>query len=207
MESLALPLQILAGIALAACAGLRAFVPLFVAGLAARFEVAQFVLGDHFLPNSGFAWIGSTPALIVFGTAVVVELLADKIPVVDHLLDLMQTFVRPLAGLLVMAVSLESLSPMTAAIVGLLVGSPVAAGVHAAKAKIRLASTISTAGLASPFLSVFEDLLALVGSVLAVVATLVAVLLIVFGVVLTWRLFKGFRRRVVAIEQEYTQRP
>jgi hypothetical protein len=207
MESLALPLQILAGIALAACAGLRAFVPLFVAGLAARFEVAQFVLGDHFLPNSGFAWIGSTPALIVFGTAVVVELLADKIPVVDHLLDLIQTFVRPLAGLLVMAVSLESLSPMSAAIVGLLVGSPIAAGVHAAKAKIRLASTISTAGLASPFLSVFEDLLALVGSVLAVVATLVAVLLIVFGVALTWRLFKGFRRRVVAIEQEYTQRP
>ncbi len=118
----------------------------------------------------------------------------------------MQTFVRPLAGLLVMAVSLESLSPMSATIVGLLVGSPVAAGVHAAKAKIRLASTISTAGLASPFLSILEDLLALVGSVLAVVATLVAVLLIVVGVLLTWRLFQGFRRRVVAIEQEYTQR-
>ncbi len=207
MDALALPLQVLAGIALAACAGLRAFVPLFVVGLAARFEVAQFVLGDHFVPNEAYAWIGSTPALIIFGTAVVVELLADKIPVVDHVLDVLQTFVRPIAGLLVMAVSLEGLSPMGATILGLLIGTPIAAGVHAAKSKIRLVSTVSTAGLASPFLSMFEDLLALVGSVLAVVATLVAVLLIVFGIAVTWRAFSGYRRKVVQLEHEYTERP
>ena len=72
-------LQVAMGVSLAACAGLRAFLPLLVVGAFGR-------LG--FVPLTGaFEWLSSWPALAVFGVAVVVELAADKFPVVDHLLD------------------------------------------------------------------------------------------------------------------------
>ena len=61
------------GIALAACCGLRAFLPLFVAAMAARAGTPG-LLGEH------FTWLESTPALVGLGVAVIVEMAADKIP-------------------------------------------------------------------------------------------------------------------------------
>lgn len=198
--SLAMLIQILAGISLAACCGLRAFVPPLVVGLAVRFEVPDLVLGQAIELNSSFDWMASTPALLVFGVAMVLELLADKVPLVDHALDAVETVIRPMAGFLVVAASLSGLDPLPAAVIGLIVGGSVAGGVHLAKTKIRILSTLGTGGLASPILSVLEDILAFAGSILAVIAALCAALLIAIGLGFTVIAIRRYLRRVKALK-------
>ncbi len=198
---LALVIEIAAGLCLAACCGLRAFLPPFLLGLAARVHLAETLLGRPLLSPS-FSWLASTPALIVFGAAVIFEVLADKIPALDHLLDLVQTVVRPLAGALVVAAALHPVSPLWAAIVGVLAGAPLAGAVHLGKAKIRLLSTLGTGGLASPILSFVEDAAVVICVALALVVSLVAFLLVLAGVLVTWRLVRGFLRRVGRLRQD-----
>ncbi len=152
--------QVVMGIGLAASAGLRAFLPLLVVGIAGRAEVLP--LGDS------FAWMGSTPALVVFGVAVVTEILADKIPVVDSVLDSVQLFVKPVAGTILVASVLTELSPLQATVLGILTGGVTAGSVQVLKAKTRLLSTFSTAGIANPVLSAGEDAGSLVGSVASI---------------------------------------
>ena len=192
---LALGVQVSAGLCLAACCGLRAFLPPFLLGLAARLQIPEFLLGEPLLSPS-FSWLASTPALVVFGAAVVFEVLADKLPALDHLLDIVQTIVRPLAGAFVLAAALAPAKPVYAAAAGLISGAPLALAVHLGKAKIRLLSTLGTGGLGSPVLSVLEDVAAVSGSVLALVVAFLAVLAIVAGAFVTWRIVTGYIRRV-----------
>jgi hypothetical protein len=165
-EAVPLLFQIAAGIALAACAGLRAFLPLFVTGIVGR-------LGWVDLSGS-FEWLSSTPALVVLGVAVTVELLSDKIPVVDHALDVLNTFLKPAAGTALMASMLTNLTPLQAIVLGIVAGGGSAGLVHLAKAKLRLGSSLLTAGLANPLLSLAEDGVAFVGTAAAFLVPLAA---------------------------------
>jgi len=151
--------QLMMGFGLAASAGLRAFLPLLVVGVAGRFELVG--LGDR------FTWMASDAALIVFAVAVVIEVLGDKIPVVDHALDAVGTFARPLAGALAAASPITAMNPLTAAVVGVILGATVAGGVHAAKAGTRILSTGATGGLATPLISVAEDALSFGGALVS----------------------------------------
>jgi hypothetical protein len=178
-----LVLQIAAGIGLASCAGLRAFLPLFVVGTAAR--AGWLRLGE------AFAWLDSTPALVILGTAVAAEILADKVPVVDHFLDGVGLFVKPVAGTLVMASTLSETSPQAAMVLGLILGAPAAAGIHLVKAKTRLLSTATTLGLANPAQSVVEDAASFTGCVLCVVAPVAALGLVLLLAVVIWSRTRG----------------
>ncbi|MDH3283447.1 MAG: DUF4126 domain-containing protein [Acidobacteriota bacterium] len=192
---LALSIQMLVGVCLAACCGLRAFLPPFVFGLAVRLGLDELVLGQPVELHSAFEWMSSTPALVVFGVAVLAEFSADKFPVVDHALDLVQTAVRPLAGMLVAAASLSDLDPLPAAVVGLLVGGSVATSVHVVKSQVRVVSTLGTGGLATPVVSLVEDAVALVGSILAVTAALIAAVLLLAALLVGLSLMRAARRR------------
>lgn len=177
-EVAAVLVQVAMGVSLAACAGLRAFLPLFVTGVAGR-------LG--YIPlTSYFDWLESWPALIIFGVAVVTEILADKFPVVDNFLDSAQTFIKPIAGTILAAAVLTELTPLQATILGVLTGGSVAGGVHLMKAKTRLVSTATTAGVANPFLSFVEDIGAFIGSLGAVVLPLLFVALVALALVIAW---------------------
>ena len=166
---------ILTGIALAASAGLRAFLPLFAAALAAR------VLDWPLAPS--LRWMATDPALIVFGVASLVEVVADKIPTVDHVLDVVQTVLSPVAGVVVMLSPLHGLTPTYAVALAIIAGAPLAGGVHALAAVTRLKSTATTGGLANPVLSVVEDIAAGLATILAFLAPLLIV--IVAGLVAT----------------------
>jgi hypothetical protein len=131
--------QLAMGFGLAATVGLRTFLPLLAAGLLARFGYVD-------LGNS-FEWMAKTPALIVFGSAVVFEILADKVPGLDHALHFVETFVKPVAGTLVAASLFTNLDPMTAVVLGLVGGGTIAGAVHLAKGTTRAASTVLTGGL------------------------------------------------------------
>lgn len=165
------------GIALAACAGLRVFLPLFAAGAAARFF-------DWPLASS-MEWLSGDMALVTFGVASVVEIVADKVPALDHLLDGAQTFLAPAAGAIVAVSSLSDLPASTALALGVITGAPIAGGVHLLAATTRLGSSALTLGAGNPVLSVLEDAMAGIGVVLAFVLPIVVVsgvLLLALGI-------------------------
>lgn len=182
--------QLLLGLSLASASGLRAFLPLLVMAVAARFHVIPL--------NGQFAWLHSTTALVVLGIATTAELLADKVPVVDHALDALQTVVRPAAGALALAASQSHADPMLAAVLGLILGAPIAGSLHLAKGGTRLASTATTAGMANPALSLLEDIASLGLSLLAVYLPVIAFVLALILFYISWRVWRTVKRRRAA---------
>jgi hypothetical protein len=83
-------------------------------------------------------------------------------------------------------------------VLGLIAGSTAAGAVHVTKAKLRIASTATTAGAGNPFLSILEDVAALVGTLSALVVPLIMLLLMIVAVVLAWMAIRRWRRRAHA---------
>jgi uncharacterized membrane protein len=192
-QTASLAFQVAAGIGLAACAGLRAFLPLFLVSAAAK-------LG-WITPGAPFEWLSSWPAVVVFGVAVVVEVLSDKIPLVDHALDLIQAVVKPAAGTVLAIAAFGDLTPEQKLVLGIVAGGGTAGVVHAVKAKVRLASSFATAGLGNPFLSLGEDVLSTVGTVLALVAPLLMLLLVAATGLLLIFAARRFRMRAARLKE------
>jgi hypothetical protein len=169
-------------IGLAACAGLRAWLPLLLVGGLARAGVLTL--------GSSFGFLATDRALILFGIATVIEIVGDKIPAIDHGLDMLSTVLRPAAGSLIAAsVMWEVRDPLTALAVGVAVGAPSALIPHAAKSVLRAASTTLTGGLANPVISLLEDVLALAVFVFSVVVPLLAAIaLLALGFLVVRRL-------------------
>lgn len=148
-------------IALAATAGLRAWLPLLLAGLLTR--AGWLELG------SSFAFLASTRALVILALASLLEILGDKIPAVDHALDSLGAPLKLAAGALLAAAAFGTVTdPLTSTLLGVAVGAPTALVPHAAKSLLRVASTAVTGGLANPVLSILEDLATLAAFALAV---------------------------------------
>jgi hypothetical protein len=155
-------------IALAASAGLRAWLPLLLAGGLARLGVLDL--------GASFQFLGSNRALLVFGVATVIEVVGDKIPAVDHALDVIGTPLRPAVGALLAASVLGTVSdPLTAIVLGTAVGAPSALVPHAAKSALRAVSTAATGGLANPLLSLLEDAISILTFVAAVLVPVLVV--------------------------------
>ncbi|MEP7028037.1 MAG: DUF4126 domain-containing protein [Candidatus Eisenbacteria bacterium] len=155
-----------AGIALAACAGMRAFLPLLVVGIAGRF--ANFQLSE------GYQWLSTDGALVTFGIAVIAETLADKVPILDHALDTAGMIIKPAVGTMVAAAMFVHLSPFHATLLGIAVGGTIATTVGLAKAKVRILSSLTTGTLLNPVLSFVEDVVATVIAAVALIAPFLA---------------------------------
>jgi hypothetical protein len=173
---------------LSAGAGLNAYIPLLVVG----------VIGHY------TNWIKLTPPydllanpwiLILVGVLLIIEMLADKVPAVNHINDIIQTVFRPAAGAIVFAASAHALTgihPVLALAGGLLV----AGGVHTVKsAAIRPAGTATTGGTANVPVSIAEDVTATVVSILSVVVpVLVIVFVVVFLALIIWWFWRRARK-------------
>jgi hypothetical protein len=183
-------LPALLGLGLAASAGLKTFVPLLVMAVAARLHLFGVEL------SGAFAWLGSTGALVALSIATIVELAADKIPVVDHAVSLAGTILRPAAGALAAAAAFSHLDPTTAALAGLILGAPTALAVHSAQATTRVASTATTGGLANPIVSIVEDIGAFGGAILALAVPILVPVVLLAAAVLAWRFWRRTRRSI-----------
>jgi len=170
-----LAFQVAMGIGLAASAGLRAFLPLLVISIAGK--VGWVPLADR------FEWLATWPAVIVFGVAVVMELLSDKIPLIDNLLDTLQVWIKPVVGALLAVAVLTELEPLPATVLGIMAGASSAGIVHIVKAKARLLSSALTAGIGNPILSLIEDAVALIGSVLSVIVPFLIVVVVALAII------------------------
>jgi hypothetical protein len=167
-----LVLALASGIGIAAACGLRAFLPLFVVGLAARAGWIQL--------HAGSTWLASDAALWSLGIATALEIAADKVPVVDHALDVIGTVLRPASGVVGGYAMLKGWGAPWAPIVSVALGAG-ALAVHGAKAKTRLGSSVTTLGHANPALSVLEDVTTvglLAAAILAPLAVLVLLALL-----------------------------
>jgi small basic protein len=174
-------------IALAASAGLRAWLPLLLAGSLARLGVLDL--------GPSFQFLASDKALVLFGVATAIELIGDKIPAVDHALDVIGTPLRPAVGALLAASVLGTVAdPLTSVVLGTAVGAPSALVPHAAKAALRAASTTVTGGLANPLISFLEDAISVVTFFLAILLPLLVVALLGLTLYLASRWLR--RRRV-----------
>lgn len=162
-------LAIAAGVVLAASAGLRAFVPLFAVGVASR------TFGWDIAPE--MQWLASNTALTCFGIASALEVAADKIPVVDHALDAVHTILGPIAGALAGLSVWLHFPPAIAALLALIVGAPIAGGVHLVAATTRVKSTAVSGGTLNPVVSTAEDGVTLAVILVAIFAPLVALAL------------------------------
>lgn len=166
---------------LAGAAGLNAYIPLMTIGLLGRFGVVHLAAPYDEITKP---WV-----LALVGVLLLLELVVDKIPGVDHLNDVVQTLVRPAAGALLFAASTGAVESAPAWL-GLTAGLLTAFSVHATKAVARPAVNVTTAGIAAPIVSLLEDILATVTSLVAVLLPyLVAVCLIAIaaGLFFLWR--------------------
>jgi hypothetical protein len=175
------------GVVLAATAGLRAFLPVFSASLMA-------LLTDLPLP-ANLGWLERPQTVLIFGVATLLEILGDKIPVVDHALDSVQVLTKPVLAVLAATPFLYQLSPEYSVAIGILLGAPLALGVHSAKATARLGSTATTAGMGNPFLSIAEDVAAIAAIILGFLAPLLALVLMAATIFFIVRLALRVRRR------------
>jgi len=172
---------------LSASAGLNAYIPLLVIGSIAHFT-------DVIKLSSPWDTLANPWILILLGVLVIIEMLADKIPAVNHINDIIQTIIRPVAGAIVFAASarvITDIHPVLALGCGLLV----AGAVHVVKsAAVRPAVTAATGGTGNIPVSIAEDILATVTSLLAV---LIPVLLGIFIIFLVAALIWWIKKRAI----------
>jgi hypothetical protein len=189
--------ELLTGSGMAMAAGLNAYVPLIGLGLLSRYT-------DVLALPAGWDWLESTPALIVLGVLLAVEVVADKIPAVDSVNDVLQTAVRPAAGGIVFAAGSTS---ETAAVtdpstllqdwqwVPIVLGVLLALTTHATKAVVRPVVNTATLGTGAPVVSAAEDVSSVALVIVSVVLPALVALLVIVVLVL---LVLAVRRRVAA---------
>ena len=187
-------MELLTGFGLATAAGLNAYIPLLALGLLARFT-------DLVTLPAGWAWLENGWVVVIVAVLLTVEVVADKVPALDSVNDVVQTLVRPTAGGIVFG---SGTAAQTQAVTdpGAFAGSgqwiPVVLGiatalvVHLTKTAVRPVANATTAGVAAPVLSTVEDV-ASVGLVFVAILLPVLVLVIVAGI--AWGAVALFRRR------------
>jgi hypothetical protein len=174
---------------LSASAGLNAYIPLLLVGLLAKYtNLIQLSQPWDTLANP---WI-----ILLLCILVIIEMLADKVPAVNHINDLIQTLIRPAAGAIAFAASanvVTDVSPVLALAAGLLV----AGTVHVAKAgAVRPMVTATTGGAGNIPVSIAEDVVSTVLSLLAIILPiLVGTLLIVLAAFIIYWLYRRSNRR------------
>lgn len=173
-------MSIMTAMSLAGAAGLNAYIPLLVFGLLARYT------GLVDLPPE-WLWLTHPVLLGVVAALLVVELVADKIPVVDSVNDVIQTVVRPTSGGIVFASGLGAAEVVDGRTeinwVAVIVGVLIALAIHLLKSTARPVVNASTAGAGAPVLSTVEDTTSLTVTLLALLAPVIAAALMVAAVV------------------------
>ena len=151
--------NIISAFGLSASAGLNAYIPLLVVSLLAKYT-GLIKLSSPWDAMTSWWVIGTLIFLLV------IEILADKIPAVNHVNDIVQSFVRTTAGAIVFAASASYISHVNT-VLALIAGLFISGSVHAAKSlAIRPAVTATTGGAANVPVSIAEDLTSAAVSIL-----------------------------------------
>ncbi len=169
--------------------GINLYATVTVLGLLQKFGAAKLPGGLDALDNW---WIIGVAAGLYL-----VEFFADKIPYVDSIWDVVHTFIRVPAGAIV-AYAATNHMDASITIPATLVGGGLAFSSHGTKAALRAGANLSPEPVSNWILSLVEDVIAFIGSLLAVFApVLIAIVLVVFTIFFVWffpKVIRAFRR-------------
>jgi uncharacterized membrane protein len=174
---------------LSASAGLNAYIPLLVVSLLAKYTNLIHLEEPWDVMTSWWV-IG---VLIVLS---IVEFLADKIPAVNHVNDIIQSFIRPTAGAIVFAATASKVGHVNE-VLALIAGLLVAGGVHAVKSVIvRPAVTAATGGVGNIPVSMAEDAASTAVSFISIIIPVViaCLLVLVTTIIVTRMIFKNKKK-------------
>jgi Domain of unknown function (DUF4126) len=186
LEGQPMETAILTGIGLAAPAGLNAYIPLLVLALADR-ATTRVTL------QSPYDVLSSNLGIAILIVLLTVEVTVDKIPGVDHVNDLIQSFVRPAAGAIAAVAATGGVVTINPAIM-VLVGVVLAGSVNAVKVTTRPAVTLGTAGILNPVVSLAEDAVAVLVSIAAIFLPFLVILFLAIFAVSSILLVRRVRR-------------
>ncbi|MGI8544712.1 MAG: DUF4126 domain-containing protein [Aridibacter sp.] len=171
--------------------GINLYATVSVLGLLQKFSAIELPGGLEILDNW---WI-----IAIAGGLYLIEFVADKVPYVDSVWDVVHTFIRVPAGA-VMAFAATAETNSTVMIIATLLGGGLALSSHGTKAALRAGANLSPEPVSNWALSIVEDIIAIVGTVLAVIAPfLIAIVLIIFTIFFLWfapKVFRAIRRLI-----------
>ncbi len=180
-------MDILTALGLSIPAGINAYIPLLAVALAERFGWLSL---REPLDILGSWWI-----IAIVVVLLVVEIVADKVPAVDHANDIVQSVIRPAAGGVVAVAASGSGSDISPWLL-VLIGVVFAGGTHVAKATTRTVVNASTGGVGAPLVSAVEDTGAITLTAVAILVPILVVFvlaLLLFG--MWWLWWRRERRR------------
>jgi hypothetical protein len=180
-------LSVVAGIGLAAACGFRVFVPLLVVSAATRAGLMSV--------SEGFAWIGSTPAVVCFALASALEIAAYYVPWVDNALDAIATPTAVVAGIVISAAVIVELEPWLRWTLAAIAGGGAAAAVQIPSVIARGASTATTGGTGNHLVATTEAAAAAGFSLSSLLALALPFLVPVVVLVLVWIAYRCIRAR------------
>jgi len=189
-------LEALTGTGLAGAAGLNAYIPLLAIGLLDRYTSLIT------LPPS-WKWLSNGWVLIILAVLLAIEVVADKVPVLDSANDVVQTVVRPTAGGLAFGAgsASETVTVSDPASffhsqqwVPIAVGILMALGVHGVKATARPVINTFTLGFGAPIVSTAEDATSATLSVVAIIIPLLVLAFVIFFAWFAWWVLTRRRR-------------
>jgi hypothetical protein len=193
-------MEALTGIGLAASAGLNAYIPLLILGLLNRFTDLIHLPG-------GWQWLSNGWMITGLGVLLAVEVVADKVPALDSVNDVVQTGIRPTAGGLAFGASSQSQTVTVSdpgtffhghQWIGIVTGAAIALVLHLMKAGARPVINTVTLGFGAPVVSTIEDAASISMSFVAIllpILVIVCLVIVVFGL---WRLRERIKRRRAA---------
>ncbi|EKF22796.1 hypothetical protein C731_3236 [Mycolicibacterium hassiacum DSM 44199] len=193
-------MELLTGLGLATAAGLNAYIPLLALGVLSRYT-------DLVTLPPAWAWLENGWVLAIVAALLVIEVVADKIPALDSINDVVQTVVRPTAGGIVFGSGTAAETPavtdpgafaQSGQWVPVLIGVLVVLAVSLTKSAVRPAANVATAGVAAPVLSTVEDGVSLGLVVVAVLIPVVVLIAVAALAVVGYRLLRRRRRRAAA---------
>lgn len=161
---------VLIGTGLSAAVGFRVFTPLLITSIAEKADMVQLA--------EGFSWIGTTPALVAFLVATLLEVIGAYIPFVDQLLKMLATPVAIIAGILLTASFIGSMDPLLTWSIAIIAGGSTATVSQLTATSIKGTSTVATAGIGNIFVSIAEGIFAIFMSLVAIFLPFLALLLV-----------------------------
>jgi hypothetical protein len=187
----------LTGIGLASAAGLNAYIPLIAIGVLSRFT-------DLITLPPGWQWLENGWVLAILAVLLAIEFVADKIPVIDHVNDAVQTFIRPTAGGLAFGAT-SGAQTVTVDDPGqfftnnqwvpIVAGAAISLVVHVIKALARPVINASTVGFGAPVASTAEDATSIALSLVAILVPVLIILALIGLIVMFWLVMRWRRRR------------
>ncbi|MBE7515616.1 MAG: DUF4126 domain-containing protein [Chloracidobacterium sp.] len=174
--------------------GINLYATVTVLGLLQKFGATKLPGGLDVLDNW---WI-----IGIAGGLYLVEFFADKIPYVDSVWDVVHTFIRVPAGAVVAYAATDQLDP-SIYIPATLLGGGLAVASHGTKASLRIGANLSPEPVSNWVLSIVEDAIAFIGTLLAVFAPIIiAAILGIFILLFLWffpKIYRAIRRMFSAI--------